>query len=485
MSGYFMNTVTVLLDIPSDLVPQATYVFHFFGNAWGLHIDVCCNKDGRAPFHIYYGNRDRAPSSNKAVIIECEALFYDSKSVRSYVEQDGLAECGKDGSPVIGFDVVASVFRLLTMADEQQIISTSRDRLGNFFVDALPEYRRGSIDLPLVDYYAAFLLDKLLCLAPEFRTSVMPRWPNGKKFAVCLSHDCDLTCMGAPLELATAVVKGFVRRKRVFFDMALEGVKCFGSPMDSTLWGFSGWHEFEKDHKMKSCFYLSLSPRKSWRRLNDCKSDVFARGVDWKVFQSMHKEGWEFGLHPSLDAQMDLEEIILQKKAIEERLEAPIMGLRHHYLAIDNFNPHLTFQKHVEAGFVYDSSLGWEEKAGFRSGTSLPFYPYDPLNKAPFTLTELPLSLMDTYVMHDGDTDSAIKEGRRISSLVRDIGGMIMLNWHTESYCSNYIFSNYLLVLRNILEPLLEHNDIWVATPVEIAEWWNNRNRELQHQLLG
>ena len=485
MAEYFMNTVAVLLDIPSDFITQATYVFNFLANAWGLQIDVSCNKIALTSFHIYYGNRYQAPYCDGAIFIPFDALLYDSQTVCTYVGCDCSTGSWTVETRDTDIDLVASTFRLLTMADEQQIDLSLRDRLGNFFVDALPAGRRGSIDLPLVDYYAAFLLNRLLRLTPELRSAILPRWPNGKKFAVCLTHDGDLTHMGSPLELATALVKGFVRRKRVFFDMAFEGVRYLRSPMDSSLWGFSGWAEYEMDHDMRSCFYLAVSPRKGMRRLNDCKSDVFSRGVDWKVFQSMQKQGWEFGLHPSLDARKDVEELMLQKKAVEERLEASIIGLRHHYLAIDNQNPHLTFEKHVAAGFSYDTSLGWQEKAGFRTGTSLPFRPYDPVRKAAFPLIELPLVLMDTYVMGQGDVELATKVGRRITGLVRDVGGLITLNWHTETHCSKYIFLNYLTVLKNILEPLLEHNDTWVATPLEIAEWWNYRNDKLQQRVLG
>lgn len=480
-----MNTVIVLVNIPSTFVPQAKYVFNFLSNSWGIPVDIVYDKDGEAPVHVQYGLRAQISSFDGAVFIPFDASLYDPQTVCTYAGCDCSTGSWTMETRDTGIDLVASTFRLLTMADEQQIDSASRDSLGNFFVDVLPDVRRGSIDLPLVDYYAAFLLDKLLGRNPEFRKTILPRWPYDKKFAVCLTHDSDLTHMGAPLELATALLKGLVRRKRVFFDMFLDGIKYIRSPMDSPLWGFPGWFDFEQSHKIKSCFYLSVSPRKSMRRLNDCKSDVFARGVDWKLFQTMHKQGWEFGLHPSLDAQKDLEEIVLQKKAVEERLEASIIGLRHHYLAIDNQNPHLTFEKHAAAGFSYDTSLGWQEKAGFRTGTSLPFRPYDPVRKIAFPLIELPLVLMDTYVMGQGDVELATKAGRRITRLVRDVGGLITFNWHTETHCSKYIYLNYLTVLKNILEPLLEHNDTWVATPLEIAEWWNYRNDELQQRVLG
>ena len=211
-----MSIISILLDIPSDFVPYAKYVFNFLSNSWGLPVDIIHDKNLEPPFHIQYGFRTQSISCDKALFIAFEASLYDPLTHCSLVGDSGLTRRGDAGTDV-GVDLIAAIFRLLTMADEQQIDLASRDRLGNFFVNALPEERRGSIDLPIVDYYASVLLDKLFSLSPELRSSIVPRWPQGKKFAACLTHDCDLMHMGHPYELATAIVKGFVRRNRVFF----------------------------------------------------------------------------------------------------------------------------------------------------------------------------------------------------------------------------------------------------------------------------
>jgi hypothetical protein len=478
-----MIPILVYLDIPSDYISQAKYVFGFFSNFWGISVKIVDHIDESSSVYIHYGSRDSSILREKTLFVPFDASLYDSHTVCFPTECGGRILWGRLGTPPSMIDLVAASFRLLTLMDEQQIALNLRDRRGNFLVSALPKGRRSTIDLPLLDHQALFLQDKLFDIIPGLRSNIMPRWPDGKKYAVCLSHDCDLIHIGHPRELAVAVVKSLVRRKKVYFDMALCGVRYLHSIMESPFWGFNGWAKYEMTYSMRSCFYFAVAPRKSFRRFNDCKSDVFSRGVDWKVFQSMHKQGWEFGLHPSIDAQKDLEEIVLQKKAVEERLEAPLMGLRHHYLAIDHFNAHNTFRKHVEAGFSYDTSLGWHEKAGFRAGTTLPYYPYDPLYKIPFPLIELPLSLMDTYIMNIINTDQAIKAGREIASVVSVIGGMLMLNWHAETYFSKYIYANYLMVLQSILEPLISDADAWIATPLEIVKWWNYRNHVLKSSL--
>ena len=103
-----------------------------------------------------------------------------------------------------------------------------------------------------------------------------------------------------------------------------------------------------------------------------------------------------------------------------------------------------------------------------------------------FLNREVGLSLiMDASVMGLIDIELATKASRMITNLIRDVGGLITLNWHTEAYCSKYIYLNYLTVLKNTLDPLLEDNDVWIATPLEIAKWWNSRSEVLKSRSLG
>jgi len=474
------NTVLILLDIPHEFIPQAEYVCGFFSNAWGLRVETTIDPGKREAAQIIYSLAEQSLQySDKRIVIPFDELLYNPVTECSVAAIEGRQVWARKNAAAVAVDLIASTFRLLTLAEEQQISLAARDYLGNFFVTALPLCRRETIDVPLADYQSALLLEKLLHAAPQLRERIVPQWPEGKKYAVCLSHDCDTMHSGHPREVAAAAAKWLLRRKRVFFDMALSGLKYRRSPMESPCWGFPGWQEFESSRGIKSCFYLSAPPCKCKRRLNDCKSTVFAKSIDWKIFQAMHEQGWEFGLHPALNAQKDLEEIVLEKRAVEERLGAPVKGLRHHYLAIDNLHPSQTFRKHVEAGFLYDSSLGWQEKAGFRAGTALPFQPYDAALKASLKLIEIPLILMDTHIMSN-EPPKAVQEANTLVATARDVGGVMTLNWHTETYCNQYVYLNYRTVLQKILGPLLVDGTVWFATPLEIAQWWRSRSEALR-----
>lgn len=473
------NRVLVLLDIPSGFIPQAQYVCRFFSDAWGLPVETTGDLSRLCTVDIHYCLGEHVRAADGPIVIPFQEALYDPKTVCASTNVDGYTVWAIEDTIQNEVDLIGSTYRLLTQADEQQIDPYDRDALGHFLVTALPQGRRETIDVPLADHHASLLKDRLFRINPMLREHVVPRWPDEKAFVVSLSHDTDAVHLGHPLEIATSAVKLLIGRKGRFQEMIKGGWTFRKTPMTNPYWGFPGWRDFELARKVKSCFYISTPPLKCRRHLNDCKSTVFSSGIDWDGLRALSEEGWEFGLHPTLNARHVPEELSLQKHAIEERLGSTLKGLRHHYLAIDALQPAKTFRQHLEAGFVYDASLGWQEEAGFRAGTSLPFFPYDPMKQEHLDLIELTLSLMDKYVVRP-DRTTAISDGEAIINSVRENCGVITFNWHTETYDSPEIFPHYKDTLEALLEPLVADSKVWFATPLEVAQWWKRRSEALQ-----
>lgn len=476
-----MTTLQIGLDIPDAFVPRAEYALRFLSASWGLVVEIRRDVERTPHGHLLYTRSSKDLSRAGQVVVRFDERLYDPMTVCEATVLDGHLVWCRQGEDPMGADLIAGIFRLLTLADELQINPGDRDVLGNFSAPGLPAGRRSTLGEPLADYHAALLLDRLLSVAPELRASIAPRWPNGKRYAVCVSHDSDAMHRGHPREVATAFAKALMRRNAVFWAMACEAVKHRHAPMKSPFWGFDGWRDAEALLGIRSCFYLAVRPLKVRRRLNDCKSDALVAGVDWTFFRELRSAGWEIGLHPAIDAQKSLEEIQLAKQSIEERLGSSIKGIRHHYLAIDNLRPWETFRKHLAAGFTYDSSLGWHDRPGFRAGTALPFHPYDPQLAKALDLIQLPLALMDCQVVGSG-VDAAAERSSGVDEVVRRVGGMLMLNWHTESYCSRFIYSGYRALYDCIVTRLHADADAWFATPEDIAVWWSIRTARLNAQ---
>ena len=205
---------------------------------------------------------------------------------------------------------------------------------------------------------------------------------------------------------------------------------------------------------------------------NDCKSDLFSQNIQWDILKDLVNEGWEFGGHASINSKTNIDNFLYAKYLIESKLESTIFGLRHHYWSIDWLKQHLTFRKHANAGFRYDTSIAWEDSSGFRAGTCLPYNPFGPIRDKPINLFELPTCLMDGHITHvfEGHKNQ-LTASKNIINSVKDCGGVAVLDWHTESFCNKYVYSGDLTSLEQILENYVGNSDIWFTTPWEIIKW--------------
>ena len=152
--------------------------------------------------------------------------------------------------------------------------------------------------------------------------------------------------------------------------------------------------------------------------------------------------------------------------------------MRHHYWALDWRDPTATHRQHREAGFDYDSSIAWRDRAGFRAGTALPYRPFDREAGRALDLIEIPCTLMDGHVLHADtrgtrtDPEAAQKMGREIIQRVRESGGALVTNWHQEVAFNRLHVSGYMEALDRLLEPLRDSSEVWVATPHEVCTHW-------------
>jgi hypothetical protein len=379
------------------------------------------------------------------------------------------------GTDIENVDPIGGLTRLLTLTDEEQVDERSRNGYGIFSVAALPAPRASVHAAPLVEHHVAALEQRLLPhLAPESRRAAHPLWPTGRRYAVVVTHDADAVALGAPLEILFNAVKAVLRSDAVHARMAWDGLTLKG---DDPLFGFGTWADTERAANLRSAFFV-FGRGKVRPELNDCRSSVFHRRVNWNLLRSLADDGWEFGLHPPIRAKYDTDEFIWGKEALEQRLGRPVYGLRHHYWALDWRRPHLTFRKHVNAGFRYDCSIAWRDNPGFRAGTCLPYRPFDPERGRALDIYELPTAVMDSHVISNaGDVETAVRRVLCLAEEIRRVGGMLTLDWHTEASVDDYCYRNLRTALLGIVLVLRADPEAWFATPWEVMRHWHQRRR--------
>jgi len=231
------------------------------------------------------------------------------------------------------------------------------------------------------------------------------RWPNAAQLGVCLTHDVDN--IERPME---HILKVKDRFSKADLAKAMKGELSLYDNLE--LIG-----KREGAEGFRSSFYLL--------------SSNYRLGKVRPAARRLHSRGWEIGLHGDFgthDSDMEM------KKAVE-RLTGGVgirpRGLREHYLRFD-------FRKSWSvmdgAGFDYDTTVGNNDKLGFKLGLATPFHPPDA-GWRPLNLLELPLSLMDTTLwgyLKKGE-EEGLADVMRLMAMVEEVEGLFTLLWHQEA----------------------------------------------------
>lgn len=457
----------LLAACPPDLESEVRYVLGEIALRLGWPLAVTADSE-QGPVDLAYG---LGPAPGGVPFVPLDSRCYDRATVfasRGTPELWVPSAAAPEDPP----DLIGGVFRLLTLLDESQVAEAERDRRGIFRTAALPPERRRSAARPLVEHHVD-AIRRLVASAGRL-PEVVPRWPEGRRWALLVTHDTDAVSIAAWPERLFNTAKAALRLDRTRLGMAVDGFRYGAVPIaDNPLYGFSGWAEALAQFDVRSAFYLFL--RCGVRAdLNDCRSSVADRRFDWSRLRALADQGFEFGLHPAIAARGSVKELQSAREMLEHRLDRPVTGLRHHYWAIDWRRPHLTYRRHLEAGFSHDLSMAWRDAPGFRAGTSLPFEPWDPERRASLRTCVIPTAVMDGHVIEtDNDADAA---GRALSVMetVANVGGVAALDWHTEAAFNGYCYRGHRACLETVLKRTLAQ-DVWVATPSQLAAHWQAR----------
>jgi hypothetical protein len=424
---------------------------------------------------IVYGP---VPANWRGGVLHYDRRCYDP--AQRFVPTGSPPLWAPEGVQADNVDLIGGLGRLLTLMDETQIDERARNAQGIFPVAALPAARGRVRAEPLVEQHVVALGRGLEMLFPSL-PKPQPRWPAGRRYAVSITHDTDAVSLAAPMEILFNGAKALLRREGIWAQMAWHGLTRKRDP----LFGFGCWADMERAAGLRSAFFV-FGRGKVRPSIHDSRSTVFNNRPNWELLRSLADDGWEFGLHPPIRAKHDIDEFIWGKEALESRLRRPIHGLRHHYWALDWRQPHLTFRKHVNAGFRYDASIAWCDSAGFRAGTCLPYRPYDPGRERALNIYELPTAITDGNVIQDGGkVELAVTRAMRIIENVRRVRGMLVLDWHTEAAVDGYCYRNLRTALVRLLAELQTDSDAWFVTPFELVRHWHEHRRTLVSGQLG
>jgi len=273
-------------------------------------------------------------------------------------------------------------------------------------------------------------------------------YPEGRAFAVCLTHDVDL--LNHQAAVSRILSKGGRKGLRKLLRIANKAVNPY--------WTFKKIISLEDSYDANSTFFLmGLAPGdEDFNYLVEDMSPELGRIVD---------SGSDVGLHGGHKAFMSLEKIIEERERLEKAAGRPVVGYRNHYLKI---KVPYTWRLLEKAGFDYDSTLGYADTPGFRNGMCHPFHPYDLEEQHELNLLELPLAFMDAALL-DRQRPEVGQAWEVIKDLIdrcRKCNGVATIIWHNDKMRkeSGKLYEKTMGYCRE--------NGAWMTSGANISKWW-------------
>jgi hypothetical protein len=260
---------------------------------------------------------------------------------------------------------------------------------------------------------------------------------QASRFTVALTHDVDSPWRWTPIGLrgAAARLKGDVGRAR--FGPALrETTGLAAAPIHRLRGTDPNWRfeEIAAEERRRgatgSTFYVLAGHHDSH---DGAAPETYDR-LRPRLVETLRDAGAEVGLHGSYRAAID-PALLTEEKTVLERLAGSLDGHRYHYLRAD---PHANLAPLVDAGFTYDTTLGFADAVGFRAGIARPFRPWDFACDAPLDLLEIPLAAMDATFAEERYLGLSAKRAeprlRRLLDWGAEHGAMFAILWHPDRF---------------------------------------------------
>jgi hypothetical protein len=137
-----------------------------------------------------------------------------------------------------------------------------------------------------------------------------------------------------------------------------------------------------------------------------------------------------------------------------------------HWLFFDERSPALL----ENAGFSYDSTVGYNETIGYRAGTMQAFKPLQTAR-----LLELPMHIMDTALFYPSHLNLSSKQAEEmIFPLIENavhFGGVLTVNWHDRSIVPERLWDGFYIRLL----AQLKAKRAWFATAAKTVSWFQKR----------
>lgn len=352
---------------------------------------------------------------------------------------------------------------------EEERVSNYANGWGLWEAPASENYHRGALWKAELDQWTAAERSKLT----EAGVKLEPLWPDGKSFAMYLSHDIDKVSNEQTYQQILRVTEERFKPKAKVWFRNLKGRYPAAPDLKDTI---ERSLEIETKHGVVSSWFFTVYPV-SKREEFDCvyqPEDACryqGKVTDIRtVMRDLAEKGHDVGLHGSYWSARQPGMLKKQREFLSEATGLDIRTTRQHWL---NFHIKETPRLQAEAGITVDGTFGFNRHLGFRAGTSMPFF-WEGLD-----LLEVPLILQDVAVFSPVAMELNLALANQVCDQITDevasVNGCVGVLLHPEQHpLVPWLGDWYDHLIGRALD-----NGAWVTSLAEINDWWRARAKRI------
>ena len=418
------------------------------------------------------------------VVREYPAHREDAPARRLYVDRTvrtwlGLARSATAETPRLPERLERRFLRL------EEYERPERDYWGCWDHSFSENYRDGHLMDPEVDRW---LVEQRAAL--RGRAKLEPLWPSGRRFAVCLTHDVDVVSARSTPRQLLRYSAGGLDRAGVGHDLlrlarpAVRAARTIRGGVvrsPSTHRTIDVSSELEKRYGASASYFFTVPAAAGGSRY-DCtyapRDRCTFRGAHTTIGDMMRRlaaEGFDIGLHGSYYSAVRPGVLAAEREALESATGLTVTTTRQHFL---HWHVTKTPQLQDAAGFLADSTLGFNRAVGFRASTTLPFRTFDVAADRPLTLLQVPLVVEDSALLGPIAVDRSLERAREVVrelvDTTKDVGGAFTLLFHPDKLAR----PEWLALFEWSLAYASEAGG-WMTSLAQLEQWWTVREQKL------
>lgn len=332
-----------------------------------------------------------------------------------------------------GYDILGLTYWMLTRLEE--IGRTDLDEHGRFPASSSHAFQNEYLDRPIVDEWLIILGQVIQQVWPSLTL-------RKHEFRINVSHDVDRPSLYGfqPWSAILRMMAGHLLKRRdlkAFFlapwiKLTTRRKLHASDPFNTFDWLM----DVSEANGLKSAFYFICGCTNA---KYDADYDINHPAIRYLI-RKISQRGHEVGIHPSYETFRDFEQLkrefdVLIKVAESEGVAQKAWGGRMHYL---RWKQPQTLRAWSRAGLTYDSTLGYPDQPGFRSGTSHEYFAFDPIRGEALPVKVRPLVMMESSVIDERKQGHEVRhalQSRILELKMRCflVEGNFSLLWHNSS----------------------------------------------------